>query len=265
MSGASNTGITLSNVDVTVTTVDARGMTGGAGTAASGFNWTSGALTSAATINGSVKGGDVINAAASTKAVTIIETAGTNTITGSSTIGSTLTGGSGADTINGGAGNDVIVGGNGADIINGGGGADQITVSGNTSTIVLGAGSSGFNTATNTQPSELVVGFDIIRGVVAGDKINLGSNWTNQLSGSNATDLVLAGTNLAGTADKVVFAAGTLDVAAGTFTFALNGADTAVTYDSSGLGGTTSFETVILVGFHVTAATAAVAGLITLG
>ncbi|MFZ6816649.1 beta strand repeat-containing protein, partial [Undibacterium sp. Rencai35W] len=250
-----NAGLTLTNTSTTLTSVDASGMTNTAGTSG-GFTWTSGALTAAATIKGSATGGDTINAAASTKAVTITETAGTNSITGSSTIASTLTGGTGADTIVGGAGKDVIVGGGGADVITGGAGADLITLSGSTSKIVNAAlGDSGANTSTTIQTAELTSTFDIVKGAAAGDLIQLAT----ATAGLNK-----AAINLAGTDDVVNFVHGTYDAAAGTFTFAANGLDTAVTYDTT-VGAGTAFETIILVGYSVGSTTTNVAGLITLG
>lgn len=251
-------GLTLvDTADVAITSVDATGVTAG------GFIWTTGALTATAaavTIKGSAAGGDTINAAAVIgKGVTITETAGTNTITGSSTIASTLTGGTGADTINGGAGKDTIVGGGGADVITGGAGADLITVSGTTAKIVQANGSSGVNSSTTIQTAELTSTFDVVKGLTAGDKIDLGN--ANIITGTTT----LAGINLAAGADNTaVFAAGTYDAAAGTFTFAANGADTALTYDADSTGAT-HFETVILVGYHATtAATTVAAGVFTL-
>jgi Ca2+-binding RTX toxin-like protein len=265
VAGTGTVGFTLNDTtDTVITSVNASGMTNSAGTAGTGFNWTSGALTTAVSVVGSLKGGDVINLAAATKAVTITETAGANTITGSATFASILTGGSGADIINGGAGKDTIIGGNGADVIKGGAGADLITVAGNTSTIVHGAGDSGINATLNTAASELTANFDVIRGLTAGDKINLGTIVTNAANGVITSDLVLANTNLAGTANKVVFAAGTYDAANGIFTYGAAGLDTALTFNDTGIAGGTNFETIILVGYHAGATTSAAAGVITL-
>ncbi len=250
-----NAGLTLTNTNTTLTSVDASGVSNTAGTAATGFSWTSGALAAAATIKGTATGGDVINAAAAVAAVTITETAGTNTITGSSTIASTLTGGSGADVITGGAGKDVIVGGGGADVITGGAGADSITLSGVTAKIVQAAlGDSGVNSSTTIQTAELTSTFDIIKGMVAGDKVQLFTN---------TPAVNLSAVNLAGTDDVINFARGTYDGAAGTFTYAANGADTAMTYDTT-VGAGSAFETIILVGYATGTTTAVAAGLITL-
>ena len=246
-----NAGLNLTATDTALTSLDATGITKG------GFTFTSGALTAAATIKGSLLGGDTINAAAATKAVTITEYAGTNTITGSSTVASTLTGGSGVDTIVGGAGNDVIVGGGGADVITGGAGADSITLSGTTAKFVNVslqnfATNSGVNTATTIQTSELTSTFDIVRGVAAGDKFQLGT-FTPAVN--------LTATNLAGTDNVVNFARGTYDGTNGVFTFGAAGADTAVTHDTNTISGAgnVAYETVILVGY-VAASTTAIDG-----
>ena len=113
-----NNGLTLTHnladgttASTNLNNLDASGLTKGA------IGYTSGALTTDATVKGSLLGGDTLNFAASLAAVNITETAGTNTISGSSTIASTLNGGSGADTIYGGSGADVINGGAGADVI----------------------------------------------------------------------------------------------------------------------------------------------------
>ncbi|MFM6991661.1 MAG: hypothetical protein ACKOWD_10280, partial [Rhodoferax sp.] len=214
------------------------------------FIWTTGALAAASNIKGSLLGGDTINAAAAVAAVTITETAGTNSITGSSTIASTLTGGTGVDTIVGGAGRDVIVGGGGADVITGKGGADKITVSGTTSKIVnVALGDSGANTSTTIQTAELTSTFDVVNGAAAGDTVQL-------FTSTPAVNLTAS--NLAGTDDVINFARGTYDSAAGTFTYAANGADTAMTYDTT-VGAGTAFETIILVGY-VAGSTTAVSG-----
>ena len=175
----------------------------------------------------------------------------------------TITGGTGADTILGRGGNDTIVGGGGSDVITGGAGADKISDSGNKATFTQAvAGDSGANTSTTIQTSELTSTFDVITGAVAGDKINLASAFG--AAGLVVTgDLTLAGINLATSDNHVVFTAGTFDAAAGTFTFAANGVDTAVTYDT-GAGVAVAGETIILVGFHAGATTTAAAGVITL-
>jgi hypothetical protein len=62
-----------------------------------------------------------------------------------------------------------------------------------------------------------------------------------------------------------VFASGTYDAGAGTFTYAANGLDSALTYDST-IGAGITMETIILVGYHATVAgtTMGLAGVITL-
>lgn len=244
-----------------LTSFDASALTvAGSGAANTGITFTTGVLTTAATIKGSANGGDVIDAHLSTKAVTITEIKGTNSITGSATVASTLTGGTGNDTIVGGSGKDVIVGGGGADKITGGQGADSITISGNTSTIVQNSGDSGQNATLNTATSELTATFDVIKGVTAGTKIDLSS-----IGGLTIAAADLAATNLAGVVGHVVFAAGTFDAANGIFAYGAAGSDTVVTYDH----GAGVFESIVLVGYHAGSTTAfgtgASAGIVTLG
>jgi len=270
---AGTAALALTAASTAITSFDASGLiVAGGGKAGMGVNWSTAALAAASTIHGSANGGDVINASLATKAVTIIETAGTNTITGSqvATISNTLTGGTGADTIVGGSAADTIVGGGGADKITGGAGADTITVSGTTATIIqAAAGNSGANTSTTIQTSELTSTFDVVKGLAAGDKIDLSAFVIGSgiASSINTSDLTLAGANLATADNKVVFTAGTYDAGAGTFTFAANGADTAMTYDTNVAVAATPLtgETVILVGYHAGATTAAALGVITLG
>lgn len=266
------------NLDVTaastaLTSFDASAHSGfGKGVAGTGVSFTSGALTTAATVKGSAIGGDVLDFALATKAVTITATAGVNTLTGGLSA-DVITGAAGADTINGGSGNDAIVGGGGDDVINGGAGGDAITISGNKVTLayaenfeaaVPGPGlvsvgfGSGKNTATTIQTSELTSTFDVVKGFVAGDKIDL-SGVSNTYVTANLT---LSGTNLAAADNKVVFTRGTYSADSGTFTFATNGADTAVTYDTD-TSGDVAGETIILVGFVAGADTTATAGIIT--
>ena len=244
-----NAGLNLTAASTSLTSLDARGIS------ANHLVFTSGALTSAATIRGSANGGDVINAAASTNAVTIIETAGANAITGSATFASTLTGSTGADTIVGGAGKDTIVGGGGADSITGGARADSILLSGTTAQIVNAAlGDSGINTATSLQTAELTSLFDVVFGAVAGIKIQL-------FTSTPAVNL--SASNLAGSDDVVNFARGVYDFASGVFTYSALGPDTAMTYDTT-VGAGTAFETIILMGYTAAMATAISGGLITL-
>lgn len=261
--------VTAAGTGVTLVDASALSVTGlGAGLVAnSGLTWTSGPLAAAGVVKGSATGGDVINASAATAAMTITTYAGTNSITGSATAINTLTGGTGADTIVGGALADVIVGGGGANVITGGAGADLITLSGGKNTIVqAAAGNSGANTATNTQVSILATNFDVVRGAAAGDKIDLTAfaNGTGLGGKYSVTELVVAGTNFAPVDNKVVFVPGNYDAATKVFTYAANGLDTAVTYDT-GATTTVAAETIILVGYSAGAATTATAGVITLG
>ena len=264
--------LTLTNTSTTLTSVDASALTGD-------FVWSAvGNFAAAATIKGSATKVNTVDfSAATTAVVTYTGSSGNDTVTGGSknnvvdlgngtnsyTGGAgneTITGGTGVDTINAGAGNDTIVGGGGADQITGGAGADKITVSGNTATIIQAPGASGTNTSTTIQTSQLTSTFDVVYGASAGLKINLGN-----ASIVTATT-TLAGTNLAAnsTDNTAVFARGTYNADAGTFTYAANGADTALTYDSNVAAGVTG-ETIILVGYTAGSTTAAVGGVMTLG
>lgn len=153
-------GLALTFAGTALTLLDASGIS-----KAGGFTYAAGALQSASTFKGSLLGTDTINAASALAAVTITETAGANTITGSSTIASTLNGGTGADSIVGGAGIDTISGGTGGDVIAGAAGADSITLG-------TGADIVRYNTiATSTNAAGLNV--DMITDFLAGtDKIN---------------------------------------------------------------------------------------------
>jgi S-layer protein len=126
-----NQSVALAHTGTALTKLDASGLTLG------NVTFTASALQYASVVTGSAKGGDILNFGSALAAVTITATAGTNTITGSSSIASTLTGGSGADfitggsgadVINGGAGSDTIVAGAGANVITGGSGADLIVI-----------------------------------------------------------------------------------------------------------------------------------------
>jgi S-layer protein len=150
VSGTDGLAITLTNPATALQTFDASGITSGVATgnaANLGVTFTSSALAFASTVKGTLLGGDTLNFGAALASVSITETAGTNTITGSSTIGSTLIGGTGFDTIVGGAGIDTIsVGASAAAIINsvtGGAAADSITLTGSVGidTVIYGANS----------------------------------------------------------------------------------------------------------------------------
>lgn len=116
-----NNGLALTHAGTALNNFDASGLTKGAVT------FTAGALTTDATVKGSVTGGDTLNFAAALGKVNITATAGANALTGSSTIANTITGGSGVDTIVGGAAADTITGGAGDDLITGGDGTDTVT------------------------------------------------------------------------------------------------------------------------------------------
>ena len=191
-------------------------------------------------------------------AITVGGAATSITVTEAASMSTTLAGNDKAQTLVTGAGVDSVVGGGGADVITAGKGADKITLSGTTSKIIQTAGDSGSNTSTTIQTAELTSTFDVVYGAADGLRLDLGN------ANIGTANLTTAGTNLAaGAQDTAVFARGAYDASAGTFTFAANGADTAVTYDSSSAAGVTA-ETIILVAY-VPGASTAVGGIIGFG
>ena len=159
-----NQSLNLTHAGTALTTLNASGLTLG------GLTYTSGALQYAITVTGSTSGGDSIDLSAATAAVTITEKAGTNAIYGSSTIASTLTGGSGIDYIVGGAGNDTIVGGAGNDTIVGGAGKDTLTGGLGADTFVFTTASTGTPSATNY---DTILDYNKTAGATTFDTITL--------------------------------------------------------------------------------------------
>jgi S-layer protein len=156
VSGTDGLAITLATSATALQTFDASGITSGTATGNTtnvGVNFTSSALAFASTVKGTLLGGDVLDFSAALASVSITETAGTNTIKGSSTIGSTLIGGTGIDTIVGGAGVDTIsVGASAVTItnsVNGAAAADSISLTGSVGadTLIYGANSTAAGAA----------------------------------------------------------------------------------------------------------------------
>jgi len=106
-----NNGVAITQTSVALTNFDASGLTKGT------VSWTAGALVGSSVVKGSVSGGDVLNLNQAIAATTITSTAGNNTLTGSSSVASSITAGSGNDTIAGGTAADTISAGNGTNII----------------------------------------------------------------------------------------------------------------------------------------------------
>jgi S-layer protein len=111
ISGNSGLSLTSGTAATNLQSFDASGVTKG------GVAFTADALQYASIVLGSTSGGDSLDFSAALATVSITETAGANTIKGSKTVASTLTGGTGADTIFGGTGADTVNGGAGADVI----------------------------------------------------------------------------------------------------------------------------------------------------
>jgi S-layer protein len=159
-----NNGVALVAASTAITNFDASGLTKGAVT------FTSGILPTDVTVKGSVAGGDTLDFKAATAIVTMTATAGTNTLLGSATVGSTITGGSGNDTITGGSGADTITVGAGgtANSVTGAAGKDSITLTGATGVDTVKYG------AANTASAAAGANMDTITGFVTGsDKIDL--------------------------------------------------------------------------------------------
>jgi hypothetical protein len=109
----------------------------------------------------------------------------------------------------------------------------------------------------------LTTGFDVIKGAVAGDTIQLGT------SGYGFGDVIVNGANLAGVDNKVVFVRGSFDSANKIFSYGANGADTLMTADqdsdvsADGIADV-DFGAIVLIGFVAGANTSAALGVITL-
>jgi S-layer protein len=194
-----------------LTSVDATGLTLGSISFAP-----SGALQYATSVKGSLLGGDTLDFSASLAAVTITETAGANTIKGSSTIGSTLNGGTGIDTITGGAGadtvsagtgNDLIYAKAGADIINVGAGTDSVFYDATLQTKAETASWSTYATATSVATA------DKITGMGNGDLIDTTTAFAVVTAGAVQQTAFL----VANTTDKYALMSGNYDATAGTF------------------------------------------------
>jgi Ca2+-binding RTX toxin-like protein len=218
-----NQSLALTHAGTALTSLNASGMTLG------GVTYTAGALQFASTVNGSAKGGDTLNFAASTAAVTLTATAGSNNLTGSSTIGSTITGGSGVDVIVGGSGIDVIVGGGGADFITGGTGADTMTGGTGADTFVWNAAAAAANFTT-------IGNFDTITDFVAGtDKLRFSAATVDAVSGQQAAVQTAVTALAAGsTAAQIVTAMSNASTTDRGVSFATFGGDTYVLYETTG-------------------------------
>lgn len=182
-----NNGVALTAASTAITNFDASGITTG------GVTFTSGVLPTDVTVKGSLTGNDTLNFSAATAIVTITETAGTNTLTGSATIGSFITGGSGIDTITGGAGDDTIVVGAGitTNSVTGAAGADSIDLTGSSGadTIIYGVASTTVDAAG--------ANMDTITNFASGtDKIQLTAGDNSATAGTISVG-GLAGINLA--------------------------------------------------------------------
>ncbi len=221
-----NQGVALTHAGTTLTSLDASGLSLGA------ITYTAGALQYAATVKGSLLGGDTLNFGSSLAQVTITATAGSNNITGSSTISSALTGGSGVDILVGGAGADTIVGGAGGDFITAGAGKDVLTGGTGADTFVFNGTAGATNLATAgdfVTITDFVAGTDKLKFNAVTDIVSV-----QQAAVQTAVTALAAGS----TAAQIVTAmalANTTDLGVSIATFA---GDTYVLYETTGSNAT---------------------------
>jgi|GEM_PF-2261341 len=194
-----NNGVALTHTGTALNTLDASGLTKGA------ITFTSGALTTNATVTGTATGNDTLDFTSALGTVTLTAAGGNNQLTGSS---------SAANTITGGTGNDQIKGGSAADTIVAGAGNDTIIASAGKDTITLGAGNDAVD---YNAGAESFVGGTFAERIASVDVINDFANGTNKL---NFVDFA-GGTTLVAqaTVQNAVGSAATLEAA---FTAAAN-------------------------------------------
>jgi Ca2+-binding RTX toxin-like protein len=217
-----NQSLALTHAGTALTSLNASGMTLGA------LTFTSGALPFASTVIGSLRGGDTLNFASATAAVTMTATAGANNLTGSSTAANTITGGTGVDVITGGAVADTINGGAGADFIVGGAGRDVLTGGSGADTFVFNAAAGAANQSTIghfVTITDFVVGtdklkFNTVTDIVSVDQAAVQTAVTALAAGSTAAQIVTAMSN-ASTSNLGV-------------SFATFGGDSYVLYETAG-------------------------------
>ncbi len=143
-------------------------------------------------------------------------------------------------TITGSSGADIIIGG-GKDVFIGRGGADKITLSGTSSKIkYTSVSDTGANTTSGSSLSTSA--FDVIYGHAIGNTIDI----TGPVGSTPTIDNAVV--TVAGVSDYLVFARGTYDATAATFTYAVAGLDSLMTWDLTS-GGSNSFQSIVLVGF----------------
>jgi hypothetical protein len=122
------------------------------------------------------------------------------------------------------------------------------------------AGGTSFASPTlASQASVSTAALDVIKGMVAGDSIILPT-------GAGNTDTLAAAANLAGVANQAVFATGTYNATAHTFTENATGHDALLTVDTQGAYSESGFLSVVLVGAAAEIAGSTIhSGTITLG
>ncbi|HHW64087.1 MAG TPA: DUF4214 domain-containing protein [Rhodocyclaceae bacterium] len=188
--------------------------------------------------------------------------AGNDTIDGGAG-NDTIAGGDGIDTINGGAGNDIITSGAGADVVNGGAGNDNITNAGGKDKITAGAGNDTVTLSGAATDSETLVfaatvadnGNDTINNfvagavtdVVGGDVLDFSAFLGNAVSFSGGTAVVVtdgtadvfAGNNVVYIDDLYANATDGLGFDANSKLVMIQdgGANTVISYVTTGAGG----------------------------
>lgn len=230
-----NAGLTLTAVSTALTNVDASGITLG------DFSWTSGALTAAATVQGSAKGTNTITASAATAAVTYTGGTGNDTFTAtngksnsislgdgtnSATVSSgnnTITGGKDADTVVATTGNNIVNLGDGTNSFTattgnntytGGTGVDTVTVGGGLNSLTLGTGADSVKITTAGANGNV---YTTITDIDAGDTIDL-SGLTTVVSADGALGAKLTLGDTAAFADYLAAGAATVIADAGAST-----------------------------------------------
>jgi S-layer protein len=175
-----DTGVVFTNTATTITSLDASGLTSTVA-AAGGLTWTTGVLAEAATIKGGAAATNTVNFAAATKAVTYTGGTGIDAITANNS-NNTINTGDGNDAITLGNGNNTVSAGAGDDTVTLGTGANTVDLGAGTNTVVTGGVMNGLNVITfgagvdtfDVNHVSSAAGFyPSIKGIAAGDKIDL--------------------------------------------------------------------------------------------
>ncbi len=154
------------------------------------------------------------------------------------------------------AGRDYIVGSANDNVIIGGAKGDYIDVGVGTDTIKLATSTDSFSGAAVVSGTTVLTDVDVVKGMAAGDKIDLSSILAT-FTGAVATTIAGA------TGTTVALVRGGYDATTGIWTDNVAGADTLFVYDVDGAGAGTDVGAVVLTGVAGLAGTAAL-GVLTL-